>query len=321
MKYTVEIKPSGLIFQSDGNILEDALAQSINLEHSCKNGECGICEATVINGEVLDQNENIVRTGSILTCCSKANSNIILAAQYYKELSDIKTITSPCKVSSFNWATDDILCVTFRLPPKTKLTYLSGQYVDLSFHGLKRSYSIANSVNENGEIELHIRKVEGGKMSSLLANDLKLNQLMRIEGPKGTFFVRKGHKPIIFIATGTGIAPVNAMVEKLVKNNTSRDMYIYWGMRYQRELYCDKINTLSAKYPNLHFIPVLSRDNEWTGSKGYVQDIVLSDFPSLLNYDVYACGSINMISDAKEKFTERGLDLKAFYSDAFIAST
>ena len=320
MKYNIEVFPANIEFKSENNILNDALEQSIHLEHSCKNGQCGACEAKVIKGDVIDQNGNCVNKGKILTCLSKAKSHLILEAKYYKELSDIKSMTSPCKVSSFQWLTDDILSLTLRLPPKNRLKYLPGQYIDLSVKGIKRSYSIANAMSEKGDIELQIRRVEGGAMSSFLRENVAINQLMRMEGPKGTFFVRESLKPILFIATGTGIAPVKSMVEDLINKETKRQIHIYWGMRHKDELYCKSLNELAFYHSNVHFIPVLSQDEKWNGKKGHVQDAVLSDFDSLIDYEVYACGSINMISDAKEKFIKKELSENAFHFDAFTAS-
>ena len=320
MKYNIEIFPANIEFKSESNILNDALEQSIHLEHSCKNGQCGSCEAKIINGDVIDQNGFLVNKGKILTCLSKAKSHLILEAKYYKELSDIQSMTSPCKVSSFQWLTEDILSLTLRLPPKNRLKYLSGQYIDLSVNGIKRSYSIANAMSEKGDIELQIRRVEGGAMSSFLRENLAINQLMRMEGPKGTFFVRESNKPLIFLATGTGIAPVKSMVEDLINKETKRQVHIYWGMRHENELYCRSLNELASHHSNVYFIPVLSRDEKWNGIKGHVQDAVLSDFDSLIDYEVYACGSINMILDAKEKLIKKELSENAFYFDAFTAS-
>ncbi|MBF4438157.1 CDP-6-deoxy-delta-3,4-glucoseen reductase, partial [Vibrio anguillarum] len=161
---------------------------------------------------VENENGELVTQGHILTCQSKAKSDVVLKANYYPELVDIKQQTISCKVASFEFVTKDIVSIRFRFSPKTIFNYLPGQYVDLSFRGVKRSYSIANAKSKSNELELHIRKVPNGEMSELLFEHLKENQLMRIEGPKGTFFVRDNIKPLIFIATGTGIAPIKAIV-------------------------------------------------------------------------------------------------------------
>ncbi|ELP5730590.1 2Fe-2S iron-sulfur cluster binding domain-containing protein [Vibrio vulnificus] len=320
MLYYIKIQPSGISFQSEENLLNDALAQSLPLEHSCKTGDCGACSAEVLSGQVENENGQVVDKGTILTCQSKARSDLVLKANYYPELARIKTQTLPCKVSKVESVTDDILALTFRLPPTAKLEYLAGQYLDLMFQGIKRSYSIANACSGKNEIELHIRQVPNGKMSSLLFGRVSENQLMRIEGPKGTFFVREGSRPLVFIATGTGIAPVKAMVEQLIAGEDEREIHIYWGMRTYSEIYCQELIHYSQQHTNIKFTAVLSKENHASSQSGYVQDIVIKDFNSLANVDVYACGSVKMISDAKQLFLLNNLSPEAFYSDAFTAA-
>jgi CDP-4-dehydro-6-deoxyglucose reductase len=317
MTYKIEIIPSGISFVSGSNILDDAIAQSIYLEHSCKSGDCGVCTADVISGLVTNGKGKTVSSGIVLTCQSRAESNLILKTNYFPELSRIKQLTVPCKVASINYVTDDIIILTFRFPPSVKFEYLPGQYIDLSFNGIKRSYSIANTNVITKDIELHIRRVPEGKMSTLIFGQVKENQLMRMEGPKGTFFVRDNIKPLIFLATGTGIAPIKSIVEKLVHSGDEREIHIYWGMQYKDELYCTELLNLAEIYRHINFTPVLSREETYIGCKGYVQDIVCDTYDSLAKFEVYACGSLNMINDAAKKFKERQLPSESFHSDAF----
>ncbi|CAK2409145.1 CDP-6-deoxy-L-threo-D-glycero-4-hexulose-3-dehydrase reductase [Vibrio crassostreae] len=319
MKYNIEIQPSGMKFKSENNLLEDALSQSIPLEYSCKTGDCGTCNADIVSGEVENECGNIVNQGEILICQSKAKSNVILKANYYPELVHIKQQTVPCKVTSFKYVTEDIVSIKLRFPPTAKFDYLPGQYVDLIFKGIKRSYSIANAKSVSKELELHIRKVPNGKMSELLFEHLKDEQLMRIEGPKGTFFVKDNVKPLILIATGTGIAPIKAIVEELIEKGDKRDVYIYWGMQFQKELYCNELVVLANNNNNISFTAVLSREPEPQPDyqQGYVQNVVVRDFNSLNGFEVYACGSLSMIEDAKALFLQYHLPVDAFFSDAF----
>ncbi|CAK2054716.1 CDP-6-deoxy-L-threo-D-glycero-4-hexulose-3-dehydrase reductase [Vibrio crassostreae] len=319
MKYTIEIQPAGVKYQSEGNLLEDALSASLPIEHSCKTGDCGACSAEVIDGSVENEAGEIVTSGNILTCQSKAKSDVALKANYYPELVHIKQQTIPCKVASFELVTADIISIKFRFPPTVKFDYLPGQYVELSFKGVKRSYSIANAKSNLKELELHIRKVANGQMSELLFNGLKENQLMRIEGPKGTFFVKDNIKTLVLLATGTGIAPIKAIVEELVAKEDKRDVHIYWGMQYEKELYCDELIKLARRNEHISFTPVLSRETKAPDGceLGYVQNTVIKDFDSLTNIDVYACGSIRMIEGAKSLLLQHRLPENSFFSDAF----
>lgn len=317
MQYDIEIQPAGVRYKSVDNLLGDALSQSIPLEHSCKTGDCGVCSAEVVSGVVQNELGEIVEQGHVLTCQSKALSDIVLKAKYYPELVDIKQQTTPCKVAHVSRVTDDIVILKFRFPPTVKFDYLPGQYIDLSFKGIKRSYSIANAKSDNKELELHIRKVPNGQMSELIFNDVKVNQLMRMEGPKGTFFVRDNNKPLLLLATGTGIAPIKAIVEQLILQSDKRKVHIYWGMQYEAELYCKELAQYAEEYEHIQFYSVLSKEQDWQGYKGYVQNAVNHDFDSLENFEVYACGSLSMINDAKILFMNKQLPSDSFHSDAF----
>ena len=191
----------------------------------------------------------------------------------------------------------------------------------MSFDGVTRSYSIANSCTEAGGIELHIRKVHGGAMSEKVFSKMGENTLVRINGPIGTFFVRDSERPIIFLFGGTGYAPVKAMVEQLLEERSHRPIYIYWGAQKQTGFYSTLPDEWSNGNSNIKYIPVVSDvDPTWSGRSGFVHHAVLEDFADLQNFDVYACGSPLMIDAARKDFIERGLPEKQFYSDSFVAS-
>ena len=317
-KYRVCLQPSKAQFLTETNVLNDALAQGVILPHSCKQGDCGECSAKLVSGRVRALNGELIEQGSILTCQSTALTDLELESPYFPELAAIKSKILPCKIKAFSYVGENILLLTLRLPPKANFDYLAGQYIDLSLGGITRSYSIANTNRQQEQIELHIRNMPNGQMSKLLFDTpLVTGQLMRLAGPKGTFFVRKGQKPLIFIATGTGISSIKAMLEQLIDENDPRRVHLYWGMRYQTELYCDALYDYAKRFPQVHFTPVLSREAGARHSQAYVQHRVVQDFPSLSDVEVYACGSLDMIKDAKKLFMQTGLHSDAFYSDAF----
>jgi CDP-4-dehydro-6-deoxyglucose reductase len=244
-----------------------------------------------------------------------------ISAIFYPELSAIDSITLPCKVVSCDLVADDIVILTLRYPPTATFNYLPGQYLDLVYKGVRRSYSIANAQVNAAGIELHIRLIPGGEFSELLVNGCDVGQLMRIEGPKGVFFIRKADNPVIFLAGGTGFAPIKAMVEELLENNTERTIHIYWGMVNSKSFYTDVAKSWAEKYSHVHYVPVVSgHDDAWVGRKGFVHEAVINDFPDLSQYHVYACGSPLMISSAKETFISHGLNKSHFYADIFVSS-
>ena len=322
MTYKIKITPSNIEYQGAAEItlLNAALANKLSLQYSCKKGACGVCVADVLAGVVKNEHGALVNCGSVLTCSSYPQSDVTLKANYYAELADIECLTVPCKIASLNFITEDIIVLTLRIPPSTPFNYLAGQYIDLIHGSVRRSYSIANAQSTSAGIELHIRLLCDGEFSQLLKQSTP-NQLMRIEGPKGTFFVRDAVNPIIFLAGGTGFAPVKAMVEGLLASASQRDIYIYWGMPHSTSLYTDIAKSWAMEFNHVHYVPVMSsEDATWHGRVGFVHQAVLDDFSDLSEYHVYACGSPLMIDAAKNAFIANGLDDAHFYSDAFVPS-
>lgn len=313
---------------SETSLLDAAKAQGLVLEHSCRTGRCGACKAKVINGETqilkaeesLDENE--MNAGFILTCCRTAVNDIELDIEDLGLLASIKTQTLPCKIDQLNLLAPDVMQIFLRLPPTNQFNYLPGQYIDvIARSDVRRSYSIANALRADSKLELHVRAVTHGQMSQYWFNEAKTNDLLRLEGPHGTFcFHPKPEKNIVFLATGTGIAPIKSILEEFSNNAElvqKKNIYIYWGGRILADLYWqpDFANL------NIAFRPTLSRaSNDWEGRHGYVQDAVIADVIDLQDSVVYACGSDTMIHAAKKLLVAQGLKPNNFYSDAFVSS-
>jgi CDP-4-dehydro-6-deoxyglucose reductase, E3 len=330
MNKSIKLLPSNVEFQLSGRetILNAALSKNVNLEYSCKNGQCGQCKAILLEGSVrvVDElREQVIEHGlaknEILTCCTRAETNLKIQADYYEQLSHIVKKTIPAKVDSFEYVNDDVLIMILRLPPASQFDFLSGQFIDLIWSGEKRSYSIANSNSNKNTVELHIKKVPGGLFSEHLFNNLKENMLFRINGPLGTFFLRGSLSPVIFMCTGTGFAPIKSMVEKLIEGSVERDIYIYWGGKEIKDLYSLLPSDWAGLYPNIKYFPLCSREGK-SALEGirYIQDLILSQHESLDGFDVYACGSESMIKEASTLLISRGLSSQSFYSDAFVSS-
>jgi len=326
MQYVVMLQPSCTQFslQEDELLLSGAHNQNIILEHSCGTGQCGACKAKVISGTVDFEDKFAVlgaeqkEAGVILTCTSKAKSDLILEADYYPELSSITKKTVPCKVASIDFPAEDVAIIRLRLPPTSNFIYLPGQYIDVSCGGVTRSYSIASAGVDKHHIELHVRKVAGGQFSEMVFNQLKIDQLLRLHGPLGSFFVRESNRPLIFIAGGTGFAPVKAMVESLLAKGDQREIHIYWGQRIAQGIYTNLTSEWAAANANIHSSIIISDDDGWPGRRGLVHQAVMDDFPDLSAFTVYACGSTAMISAARQAFLKKGLGEKDFISDAFL---
>lgn len=324
MAHKVILKPSGIEFLAEANkaILDSALNNDITIEHSCKNGDCGVCAAVLLTGKVKTDEQEIIEFGQILTCKATPLSDVEIETQYYPQLSKISRKTTPLKVNSFKMLAEDVISLSLRTPPTVNFEYISGQYIDLTFNGVSRSYSIANAYKMGGNLELHVKRVDGGAMSAFLFDGLKENTLMRAYGPNGTFFVRESDAPIAFLVTGTGFAPAKAMIEKLLEDKTEREILLLWGGRYEESFYSELPRVWGEEFENFRFVPVLSRYKEgWCGETGYVQSVFLKIVNGISRYHVYACGSQSMIDSAKTLLTSEGLNKANFFSDAFVATT
>ncbi|HTF94761.1 MAG TPA: FAD-binding oxidoreductase [Cellvibrio sp.] len=313
----------------DISILDAAKAQGIILEHSCRTGRCGVCKAKVIQGTTrLTQEETGItheetNEGFVLTCCRTASEDTALDIEDLGALADIKVQTLPCKIDSITYLAEDIIRVILRLPPTGNFNFLPGQYINIiAKNSIRRSYSIACNHQQNGKLELHIRKVPQGIMSQYWFEEAKENDLLRFEGPHGTFcFREKTEKNIIFLATGTGIAPVKSILEFLDSAPSllnERKVSVYWGGRTLADIYWQPDYSHIA----ISFNPVLSRSQafQWDGHQGYVQDAVTADQLNWSDSVVYACGSPDMIRDAKKLLVQQGLKINNFFSDAFVSS-
>ena len=309
----------------DSTIFEAAKKNNIILEHSCLSSRCRSCVVKVLSGKTINKEEELVLTEEdknanfVLSCNAKPLSDLELDIEDLGEITLFEKKIIPSKISVMEKLTDNILKIVLRLPPNSNFNFNSGQYVNIIKGNLTRSYSIANCSDHKNQLEFFIKKYTNGLMSEYFFKEAKINDLLRLEGPIGTFFLRDSNfKNSIFLATGTGIAPIKSILEGLENSHEQYQNKIFWvivGARYQKDLFW------KPNFKNLHikYIPVLSRpENDWNGAKGYVQDIVLNQQIDLENTQVYACGSNDMINSAKELFFKNNLKENNFFSDAFV---
>lgn len=309
----------------DSTIFEAAKKSNIFLEHSCLSSRCRSCVVKVLSGKTINKEEELVLTKEeknanfVLSCNAKPTSDIELDIE---DLGEIKLFVKkiiPSKISVIEKLTDDVIKVVLRIPPNSNFNFNSGQYVNLTKGNLTRSYSVANSSSHQNQLEFFIKKYSNGLMSKYFFKEAKINDLLRLEGPLGTFFIRESNlKNIIFLATGTGVAPIKSILEELDKSHEqyqNKNLWLVVGARYQEDLFWEP----NFKNLNIKYIPTLSRqDSDWNGAKGYVQDIVLKEKINLENTQVYACGSNDMINSAKDLFFKNNLKENNFFSDAFV---
>ncbi|TDK42033.1 FAD-binding oxidoreductase [Algoriphagus formosus] len=307
--------------ESTQTLIEGAVQNGVFLDHSCLTGRCSSCKFKVIKGETVTGSEELPLSleeknqGYILGCVRKPVSDIELEAEDLSQYGFSNPVTTPAKINTIKSLSTEIIQVNLRVPPNQKVNFLEGQYLNVLWNGIKRSYSIASPTNSS-EIELIIKKYEGGAMSAYWFGQAKPNDLLRLEIPKGTFFLRNhsDKDTLVFLATGTGIAPIKSILESQSNQDKLalfKRVIVLWGMKYEKEIFW---KPESAK---IEFIPVLSRESQ---PKQYVQDVIGNLDLDISKSVIYACGSDQMIQEAKKNTLELGLNSNHFYSDAFVAS-
>jgi len=323
---------SGRSFEArpDESLLDAALRQGVVLDYSCRTGRCSSCRGRVRSGETVAAHDELGLSaedkahGFILTCVRHACGPVELEIEDLGDVVLPEAKTLPCRIQSIEHLSRDVVRVVLRLPPTSALDFLPGQYIDvIGAEGLRRSYSVANAPRADKQIELHIREVPDGAMSCYWFQQAKVNDLLRLRGPLGTFFLRgQAGKNLVLLATGTGIAPVKAILEGLTSMPSDaqpRGVTVYWGGRHREDLYWQPEGF--AALPAFRFVPVLSRAGEdWTGERGHVQDVMLHEHPYLADTLVYACGSDAMTHGAQARLHAAGLPDRQFHSDAFVCS-
>lgn len=312
---------------SEETILDAAERSGVMFEHSCRSGRCNSCKSKVISGDStpalieLGLTDDERSEGWILTCARRALTDMVLDIEDLGDIRLPKPRIYPCKIHAMEKLSRDVLRVLLRIPPNSHFDFCPGQHVEICYGKSKRFYSVANGLGQDNIIELQIKEVEGGELSEYWFNEASESDLLRLRGPLGTFFLRDySNKDIIFLATGTGIAPIKSIIESIAMGQNSeqpKSITLYWGGRYLSDLYLDK---LDSNFPH-QMIKVLSRgDSNWRGERGYVQDVALKREACLDDCQVYACGSPEMIAGARSTLIAGGLSPHSFYSDAFVAS-
>ena len=331
--HSVTLQPSGHQFQvEDGEaVLAAALRQGFVLPYGCKNGVCGSCKGTILSGSV-DYGAYQAKTltdeekaqGKALFCQAKPLSDLVLEARTIGAAKDIQVKKLPCRVQKLERLADDVMVLKLKLPANEKLVFLAGQYIEfLLKDGSRRSFSIANPPHDAELIELHVRHVAGGQFTDHVFTKMKERDILRCEGPLGTFFLREeSDKPVVFVASGTGFAPIKAVIEHMIHKNITRPMTLYWGGRRPKDLYMGALaEKWAAEHPDLKYVPVISdalAEDQWGGRTGFVHRAVIQDFPDLSGHQVYACGVPIMVDSAKKDFIAAcKLPEDEFYADSF----
>jgi len=333
MTFQITVQPSGHHYPCEGEdtVLGAAIRAGIGLPYGCKNGACGSCKGKVVEGSfhhkphqqrALSEQEKL--QGYALFCCAVPEGDLVIEAREVGGSSEYPVRKMPTRVQSIQRAAPDVAILTLQLPANEALAYRAGQYVEFMLKdGKRRAYSIAVAPSFSGPLELHVRHLPGGLFTDHVFGAMKERDILRFEGPLGTFFLREDSaKPIVLLASGTGFAPVKALVEHMIHLQSERPVTLYWGGRRPQDLYMQALcEQWARELPWFSYVPVVSDaqdEDNWTGRTGWVHAAVMQDIPDLSGHQVYACGAPAMVDSARSDYVARcGLPADEFYADAF----
>jgi len=338
--YNITIEPTQHQFTAsdDQNLLDAALAAGIVLPYSCRAGACSSCKGKVISGkydaglaptQVLQAEE--IQAGFTLLCQAYPLSDMVIESREVRLATDIQIRKLPARVTRIRMPAPDVAVLTLQLPSSETFRFYAGQYVEIILKdGKRRAYSMANSPDQASALELHVRHMPGGLFTDPVFGvgdkPMKERDILRLEGPFGSFFLREENtKPIVFLASGTGFAPIKAIIEHMIEQGIDRPAVLYWGGRRPQDLYMDElVQSWQEKLGQFTYIPVVSDarpEDNWTGRTGFVHKAVMQDLPDLSAHEVYACGAPIVVESARREFaSECGLPDDAFYADSFTSA-
>jgi len=333
MAFQISVQPSQHVFQAeaDETILDAALRQGLMPPYGCRDGACGACRGKVLSGRVDHGKAQIHALGEedrhagfALFCCAKAQCDLVIESRELRSALDVPVKTLPARVQKLTLAAPDVMIMELKLPASERLQFFAGQYIEILLkNGRRRAFSLANAPHDDSCLQLHIRHMPGGQFTDPVFSTMKERDMLRFNGPHGSFFLREeSDKPMLLVAGGTGFAPIKAIVEHAIAEKSTRPMAIYWGGRTRADLY---LQTLAEKWaldhPGIRFVPVLSDSPEserWEGRTGFVHAAAMQDFPDLSGHQVYVCGSPAMVAAARRDFVGQcRLPENEFFADSF----
>ncbi|MHA4870121.1 CDP-6-deoxy-delta-3,4-glucoseen reductase [Duganella sp. PWIR1] len=333
MTFQITVQPSGHQFscEADETILAAAMRAGVGLPYGCKNGACSSCKGKIVSGSVTHKShqeraltKEEEAAGFSLLCCATTQGDLVIEAREVAGSDEYPIRKMPSRVATLEKLAPDVIVITLQLPANETLKFRAGQYIEFMLRdGKRRSYSIASPPDQDQPLALHIRHLPGGLFTDQVFSTMKERDILRFEGPMGTFFVREdSDKPMVLLASGTGFAPIKAIVEHLRAQGSERAMTLYWGGRRPQDLYMDALcREWAATLPNFSYVPVISgalAEDNWDGRSGFVHQAVMTDLPDLSGHQVYACGAPIMVESAKKDFVAQcGLPDEEFYADAF----
>ena len=333
MSFTITNQRNGEQFEArpDETILDAALRDNRIFPYGCRSGVCGACKCSLVSGAVdygdyeeFALSEAEKAAGKVLICQAVAQEDVVIDADEVMTGQNIQIKMLPCRIGKMERLAEDVMRLYLTLPKSQTFNFIPGQYIDLLMKdGQRRSFSIASQpeqILEDG-LELHIRLVPGGQFTPRVFNGIKERDLLRLEGPFGTYFLQsEADSQVIMVAGGTGFAPVKGLIESAMAADPAFNIHLFWGARDRQDLYLHELATgWESRYPNFRYTPVLSESSSdtWEGATGFVHEAVIGMYRDFSGIDVYASGPPVMVDAVRQHLTDRGMAIERFHFDSF----
>lgn len=332
-QYQVKNVNSGATFTvNEGeSVLNAALRQGVMLPYSCKNGTCGSCKGHLESGDVhypfhppLALSREEIGEGCALFCQAEPTGDLVVRVREIEAVRDIQVRKMPARVTEKTLLAPDVMRIKIKLPAAQRLQFLAGQYLEILLpEGKRRAFSIASPPQFEDEIELHIRHVDGGGFTGWVFEEMKERDILRLEAPLGTFFIRNDRvdRPMILMGGGTGFAPLKSMIEDLLSHKDTRPVHLFWGAQNRAELYMhEQAQQWAAENEHIQYSSALMEpgDAAEAGSfSGFVHEAVLQQYSDLSGFDIYMSGPPAMIDASRSAFLEHGAESRRIFFDSF----
>ncbi|MGH3519582.1 MAG: benzoate 1,2-dioxygenase electron transfer component BenC [Haloechinothrix sp.] len=310
-------------------VADAAYRARVNIPLDCRDGACGTCKSLCESGEydggdyieeALSDDE--ATQGYALPCQMMPRTDLVLQIPGTSEMAKTQAATYTATITEIERHSDTTVGFTLEIDDRTELAFLPGQYVTITVPGsdVARPYSFSTGPAAEHASFL-VRITEGGVMSGYLRDRASVGDRVAFTGPMGSFFLRDRKRPALFLAGGTGLAPLLSMLAELEGGELEHPVHLIYGVSRDADLVeLDKLHHFVDVLPGFTFDYCVSDPASRAPNKGYVTDLFEPKYLNDGDVDIYLCGPPTMVEGVRGHLAESGLAPASFYHEKFAVS-